>query len=147
MLPEDTITFITEITGTTTQTIINPPYTVLGIAIEQERLASDTWIMSGSQLIFKNYAQTTPYTEFNYWSATNSLVLIKTGNDKSLVVINYVKRIRSEVKDNNFDNASTTNGQYDGTILTNYFLFLIICGLIFGFILKRFFGKYKNTMQ
>jgi thiamine pyrophosphokinase len=73
------------------------------------------------------------------------------GGDVDDVLLNYVKydlqtvpnfATSSIVSGNvNIANVSTTNGQIDGTILTNYFLFIIMCGLVFGFILRKFIYK------
>jgi len=139
MLPRDTITYTIQINGNSSTTVAVPPFTVLGYYIQQENLASNTNINIGSNTIAKNYAKNTEYVELNAGSKTENLYIIKTGQDTAYVTINYVPRYRSELADPvlEYQMVSTTNGQIDGTILTNYFLLIIMCGLIFGFILKK----------
>mgnify|MGYP001256691923 CR=1 FL=1 len=148
MLPRDTITVSQEFYEAGTFNIIpynGNKFTIIGWQISVDGGTLPTEKLKNNDKTFgynwsaDKASSLSPYVEVNIVS-TSSVQFIKTSDNKSSqVLINYVPRDRILVPDPlyyEYLGASTTNGFSNGDILTNFFLFLIIVGLVFGFILK-----------
>jgi hypothetical protein len=130
MLQTDTITYYLEINGTTTTTAIYKPCTILATQIQQERTSSNTIIKDGTIILNKNYSLSTPYIEVNH-ICQNNIIVEKIGNDNAFITLNYLP----------YERATTTPKKYgftNGEILISFFLFIIILGSVFGFIINKF---------
>lgn len=134
MLPTATLTYIIELSGNSTTTAITPPCTILGYEIMQENLASDTAILDGTSVLFRNYAKSTEYVPVNH-ICQDSINIIKSGNDTALITINYLPY---SVTPSIFQQMGY------GDILISFFLFLIILGSMFGFIINNFVKYHKR---
>jgi hypothetical protein len=152
MLPRDTITITNSFLSEGTFTIIpynGKTFTIIGwqMSTDGGTLATEK-IKNADKTIGYNWSadkgvNSSPYVEVNIVS-NSQIQIIKTSDNKATeLLINYVPRDRTLIPDPvyEYQNASTTNGFSQGDILTNYFLFIIMVALVFGFILKFFKGK------
>lgn len=105
------------------------PATVLGISFVRGVGTNDMDLMSGNTLIFKNFTVDTGYIEMNFL-ATDTLKIIKSGSDKAFFLVNYVKR-----------DLTTQKGYSQGELLSSFFLFLLVLGFSFGFLVKNFIKR------
>lgn len=91
MYPNDAITFVTEISGVTTDIFTDPgDYTVLAVAMQQANNSSATQVKCGNDLVAKNYATNFSNVTMNYQCDDDILQISKTGNDNSTVIVTYV---------------------------------------------------------
>jgi len=114
MFQNDAVTYVTEISGVTTDIFTDSGnYTVLSVAMQQENNSSATQVKCGSDLIAKNYATNFSAVQMNYQCADDILQISKTGNDSSTVIVTYVPYLTS-------DYSTTTQFGYnpDGNIST-----------------------------
>jgi len=96
VLPYDTITktYLLSGSGTTVIQSGTTPKTVLSVSYLQANVSSDTDLMCGSTIIYRNFATNVGMQEMNY-TCNDVLQFVKTGNDTAQVVVNYVSRIRN----------------------------------------------------
>jgi len=95
-LPYDTITKTYLLSGSSTTVIqgSTTPKTVLSVSFLQGNVASDTDLMCGSTVIYRNFATNVSQQDMNY-TCQDELKFVKTGADTAQVVINYVTRLRN----------------------------------------------------
>lgn len=96
MLPGDTITFSHLQEGPTGGTVTIEDCsvdecTILGVAFDQGNIASDTDVLCGADLIYRNFATQVPYVDLNS-VCSGILGYTKTGNDDAFFTVNYVTR-------------------------------------------------------
>jgi len=109
MFQNDAVTFVTEISGATTNIFTDSgDYTVLSVAMQQENNASNTQIKCGNNLIAKNYSTNFSNVPMNYQCSGDILQVVKTGNDHSTVIITYVPYLTG-------DYSTTTQFGYNPT--------------------------------
>jgi len=91
MLPTDTKTIATGVSGTGNTIVVSGtnPKTILGVAMQQGNVASDTDVRCGTEVIARNYATNFSYVPTNK-VCYNTINIEKTGNDNAHVIINYV---------------------------------------------------------
>lgn len=115
MFQNDAVTYVTEISGVTTDIFTDSgDYTVLSVAMQQANNSSATQVKCGSDLIAKNYATNFSAVQMNYQCADDILQISKTGNDSSTVIVTYVPYLTS-------DYSTTTQFGYnpDGNIASS----------------------------
>jgi hypothetical protein len=143
MLTSDTQTIVYNASGTQTIVLIpqNTTNTILGVAISQENLASDTNLVcrnpaTGDQkIILTNFAKTISYAEMNFVCPNGYDVEIqKTGNDQSQTILNYVPYDRTQLK--GFTQGEVINGVF------LFFIFMALSYLLFRVMYKPI--KIKN---
>ena len=134
MLPNGTQTYLGLMTGSTTTTAINMPCTILGYQILQDKLDSKMTLYDGSQIISYSYAVNTPYIPI-WHICQNNLTIKKEGVYNAFITINYLP----------YSTGSTTAdivfGLTSGETLIAFFLFLIILGSVFSFIIRSFINN------
>lgn len=134
--PTDTISFPVNIPqGGAGDYIITTQYptTILGISFYQGNVSSDSILYCGSNLIFDNFAQSISYLQLNY-SCYDTLKITKTGNDKAMIMVNYVPY---DLKNNPTSTPTIINGFTYGEMLISFFLFLFMVAGVFSFIVRR----------
>lgn len=140
MLPVDTITYFEDIMEAGTYNISSPPTTVMGVYL-QLRGDKLTEVICGSDLVFATEVKTRDnYVKMNY-ICNDTLAVRTSSGDNVFALINYVPYSVMEASTTNQINIK--NGISYGDILTNYFLFIILVGCIFGFLVKNFIIKRK----
>lgn len=141
MLPADTITYTYYIDGIDEFDVETQyPLTILGASFTQGGTASETQLLCGQEMIFNNFAKDISYVEMN--KVCNDVLSVeKTGQDEAMLLINYV--LYDVVEASTTQQINIKNGMTYGDILTNYFLFIIMLGFIFGFLVKNFIIKKK----
>lgn len=137
MLPYDTITYANVFQGNSTTTIATPPCTILGYQVMQENIASNIYFWNGTDLIFQNFALNTPYISVNI-PCKGDFKIEKEGNDRAFVTVNYITRTETATSSGQI---VTENGFTYGELTISFFLFIIMVGLVTGFILKAVCNK------
>jgi len=94
VFPNDAITKTFHITGASTQTITGGSSTILGVQAMQSAQASNTSVLCGANEVFLNMAKDTPFILMNY-VCSDTLTIVKTGNDTSFTTITYVPYVIS----------------------------------------------------
>jgi len=165
MFPNDAITFVTEISGATTNIFANDgDYTVLSVAMQQANNSSATQVKCGNNLIAKNYATNFSAVAMNYQCNSEILQVVKTGNDSSTVIVTYIPYLTGNYSTttqygyNPSSNiASTSDVQIFGAISAGDIILasLLLIGILFtamstiakglsGIKLKRKFIRYQG---
>ena len=89
MFPNDTITHSHEYCGPQSVVISSADQnTILGVAMQQSNVSSDTVVECGNTPVAKNYATNYSHVPMNYQCEDN-IELTKTGNDCAFVIVNY----------------------------------------------------------
>jgi hypothetical protein len=131
MLPIDTQTYFLLVNGTSTQTAINKPCSILGYQIFQEKLDSRIILKDGEKIISQSYSVNTPYISLNHICENNISIEKNIGTYPAFITINYLPYSRS---------TSTIPIFTYGEIINSFFLFSIFLFLIFGFFIFKFLG-------
>jgi len=114
MFQNDAVTFVTEISGATTNIFTDQgDYTVLMVSMQQANNSSATTIKCGNDLIAKNYATNFSAVPMNYQCTDDILQVQKTGNDSSTVIVTYVPYLT-----NNYSTTTQFGYNPDGDIST-----------------------------
>jgi len=165
MLWNDTITVFYELVGPTTVEVTDSggPHTILGVAMQQSNVSSDTVVRCGTDVVAKNYATNFSNVEMNY-QCDDDIIISKTGNDSASVILSYVPRFTGDYATSTqfgyspTNNISTTSDvQVYGSISAGEAIIAIFL-LIFlvlkimeylarglsGIDLKRYSIKYNN---
>lgn len=141
MYPTDAITEWREISGVTNVTIANGSNvkTILGIAMQQGNVASQTDLRCGNSVIARNYATNLSYIPLNY-RCSDTININKTGNDNASVVVTYVPY------DMRYMSTSTVERLADiGKLGPSYFDWLLIAGVAIFFISFMTWGAISFT--
>lgn len=90
MFPNDTLTFSGEFCGVYSNFDISTleNQTIVGVAMQQANVSSDTTLKCGNDLIARNYATNYSHVPMNV-QCKNDIHLDKTGNDCAFVIVNY----------------------------------------------------------
>jgi len=165
MYPNDAITFVTEISGVTTNIFTdNGDFTVLAVAMQQANNSSATQVKCGDNIVAKNYATNFANVTMNYQCPDNILQISKTGNDSSTVIVTYVPYLTSSYSTTTqfgynptSDIASSSDIQVYGAIsagelILSMFLLMMVTLKLFellakslsGFASKRKFLRYSG---
>jgi hypothetical protein len=141
MLPQDTQTIVVNASGTQNIVLIpkNTTNTILGVAISQENLASDTNLVcrdpsTGDQMvIMTNFAKTISYAEMNFVCPNGyNVELQKTGDDQSQTILNYVAYDRT---------AQVTDSQNTAYAVS---ILIVIAGFLFFNLIWRIFANARR---
>lgn len=96
MIPNDTITHSQEYCGPQSVIISSgDQHTILGVAMQQSNVSSDTTVECGNIAVAKNYATNYSHVPMNYQCEDN-IELTKTGNDCAFVILNYTPYLTSD---------------------------------------------------
>ena len=90
-MPTDTVTLFNEVSGTGNTVLVSGTTgkTILGVAMQQQNVASDTDVRCGTTVIARNYATNFSYVPINK-VCYDTINIQKTGNDTASVIVNYV---------------------------------------------------------
>jgi len=136
MYRSDTITTFNEVSGDGITTIVsgNDPKIILGVAMQQGNVSSDTEVRCGNDVVAKNYATNFSHVPINYL-CDDDINITKTGNDDASVIITYapygIENIATTTYNPTSGIASSTDIQIYGSftageVLIALLLFLII---------------------
>ena len=142
-MPNDTITKWVEVSGTGNTIVVphNGTSTILGVAMQQANVSSDTDLRCGNEIIARNYATNFSYVPLNK-TCTSTINIDKTGNDKASLVINYVpyelQKTSTSTIEEVLGGATTTvqvNGGYDGANLQEWLFVVMVVIFIISWLL------------
>lgn len=96
MFPNDTVTYSNEVCGPQDLNVYTGgDNTILGVAMQQSNISSDTTVLCGNDPVAKNYATNYSHVPLNYQCEDN-IKISKTGNDCAFVIINYTPYMTSD---------------------------------------------------
>lgn len=110
MFPNDTITFSGEFCGQYSNFDIfdGGNSTILGVAMQQANVSSDTTLKCGNEAVARNYATNYSHVPMSK-NCEDDIHLDKTGNDCAFLIVNYVPYLKS-------DYSTSTQYGYNPTI-------------------------------
>ena len=133
MLPKNTQTYFLYLDGAGTHTITENPSTVLGYAFTQSNVSSDTDLMCGNEILFRNFSKDVCFIPANYY-CTTTLQIIKTGNDEASVSVSYYPGNYNEIP--------------GSSLYVNAEMRFLLCVIIFFLSImawKIFFKPFRNN--
>lgn len=149
-LPSDTKTIQIEVQGTANTVLVNTTTakTILGVAIQQQNIASDTDLRCGTTVLARNYATNFSYVPINY-ICFSTINIQKTGNDKASVVVNYVERDTSTTLDPLSDLTATVVSTSTSPLFVQdagnlSFLLTILISLMFLMVVGFVYNNMTN---
>lgn len=148
MFDNDTLTFSGEFCGIFSNFDIanGDAHTILGVAMQQANVSSDTTLKCGNEMVARNYATNYSHVPMMY-SCENDIHLDKTGNDCAFVIVNYVPYLKSNFSTTTYNptiGISTTTdiniyGSFSaGEIMISFLLLLIFIITLLNYLVKSF---------
>jgi len=148
MFPKNSYTDFFYFQGAGTHTVTSTPATILGYSFKQGNVSSDTDLLCGTTLLFKNKSTDIQFTPTIYYCA-DGINYSKTGQDDAMVVTTYIAGNYSATVDatTSVELSTTSFPQYtQGDFFTQFLLIIMILIMAFGGMYTAIFGRKTRVM-
>lgn len=130
MFPRGSVTDFYYFTGPGSHTVTTTPATLISYSFKQGNVSSDTDMMCGDTVLFKNTSTDIPFTLVNYY-CPDGLHFEKTGNDNAQVTMTVYPGNYNE----------TLDPLLAPGMVNSFLLLVLICLTIAGGIFGAIFGR------